>query len=90
MFLVETGLPTRYYIPPEDVRIAFLERSQKHSMCPYKGEASYWSLRVGQHFSEDAVWGYPRPLPESPRIAGHYCFYPEKVERLEVEGQAGD
>jgi uncharacterized protein (DUF427 family) len=87
LFLFETGLPTRYYIPPQDVRSAFFEPSAKHSTCPYKGEASYWSLRVKDSFSQDALWSYPAPLPECPRIKGHYCFYPEKVDRLEIEEQ---
>ncbi len=87
VFLFETGLPTRYYIPPEDVRMALLEPSSTHSICPYKGTASYWSLRVGERRAENAVWSYPDPLPECPRIKGYLCFYPEKVDRLEVEGE---
>lgn len=87
LFLFETGLPTRYYIPPQDVRTELLVPSRRTSICPYKGTASYWSLRVGDRFSEDAVWGYLEPLPECPRIKGYFCFYPEKVDRLEVEGE---
>jgi uncharacterized protein (DUF427 family) len=87
MFLFETGLPTRYYIPPQDVRMEFLTPSRRTSVCPYKGTASYWSVRVGDRISEDAVWGYPEPLPECPRIRGHFCFYPEKIDRLDVEGE---
>src|SRR5690606_7549524 len=85
LFLFETGLPPRYYIPPEDVRAEFLRPSARTSVCPYKGRASYWSLEVHGRVAQDAVWSYPRPLPECPRIAGYYCFDPEKVERLEVE-----
>jgi uncharacterized protein (DUF427 family) len=87
LFLFETGLPTRYYIPPKDVRVEFLAPSRRTSICPYKGTASYWSVRVGDRLSEDAVWAYPEPQPECPRIKGHFCFYPEKVDRLEVEGE---
>jgi uncharacterized protein (DUF427 family) len=87
LFLFETGLPTRYYIPPEDVLARFLEPSQRRSTCPYKGNASYWSLRVGDREARDAVWSYLDPLPDCPRIKGHLCFYPEKVDRLEVEGE---
>ena len=88
LFLFETGLPTRYYIPPEDVRAEFLAPSRKTSICPYKGQASYWSVRIGDRTSEDAVWAYLAPLPECPRITGHYCFYPEKIDKFEVEGDA--
>ena len=87
LFLFETGLPTCYYIPPEDVRYEPLEPSSTHSTCPYKGYASYWSLRTHDRFAQDAVWSYLHPLPECPRIKGHYCFYPEKIDRLAVEGE---
>ena len=87
LFLFETGLPTRFYIPPADVRMEFLTPSPTKSICPYKGTASYWSIRVGNRTVEDAVWSYLEPLPECPRIKGHLCFYPEKVDRLEVEGE---
>jgi uncharacterized protein (DUF427 family) len=87
LFLFETGLPTRYYIPPSDLRMDLLTPSRTTSICPYKGTASYWSVRVGDRIAEDAVWAYMEPLPECPRIKGHLCFYPDKVERLEVEGE---
>ena len=90
MLLFETGLPTRYYIPPGNVRTEFLSRSRTTSICPYKGQASYWSARVGERSVEDAAWSYLEPLPECPRIKGHICFYPERVDRLEVEGETAD
>jgi uncharacterized protein (DUF427 family) len=46
--LFETGLPVRYYIPKEDVRMDLLLPGKGHSRCPYKGEASYWSDKVGE------------------------------------------
>jgi uncharacterized protein (DUF427 family) len=87
LFLFETGLPTRYYIPPEDVRMELLTPSPTKSVCPYKGQASYWSARIGDRTVKDAAWVYPDPLPEWPRIKDHLCFYPEKVEQMEVEGE---
>lgn len=87
LFLFETGLPTRYYIPPEDVREELLEPSEKTSVCAYKGFASYWSLKVAERISKDAVWAYKDPLPEYPRIRGYFCFYPEKVDLISVEGE---
>jgi uncharacterized protein (DUF427 family) len=88
LFLFETGLPTRYYIPPQDVRMELLRPSASRSVCPYKGTASYWSIEGGGQRVEDAVWAYLEPLPECPRIRGHLCFYPEKVGGIEVEGEA--
>jgi uncharacterized protein (DUF427 family) len=70
------------------VRAEFLVTSRTTSVCPYKGQASYWSIRVGDRISPDAVWAYLAPLPECPRIKRHYCFYPEKIDQLEVEGEA--
>src|SRR6266571_22228 len=87
LFLFETGLPVRYYIPPADLRMDLLTPSRKTTVCPYKGNASYWSLRVGDRAGADAAWAYMDPLPECPRIKGHLAFYPEKVDRLEVEGE---
>jgi uncharacterized protein (DUF427 family) len=86
MFLFETGMPTRYYVPPRDVREDMLVPSRRRSVCPYKGFASYWSLKLGERFVEDAVWGYLDPLPDCPQIKGLYCFYPERVEAIEIEG----
>ncbi len=87
MFLFETGHPTRYYIPQQDVRMELLTRSDRTTVCPYKGTASHWSLRVSDRTAEDAVWAYLDPLPDCPRIAGYLCFYPEKVDWIEVEGK---
>ena len=83
--LYETGLPTRYYIPKLDVRMDLLEATRTVSHCPYKGDASYWSLRVGDTTYKDFVWAYQRPIPEIPKIENLLCFYNEKVD-LYVDG----
>jgi uncharacterized protein (DUF427 family) len=85
VLLYETGLPTRYYIPKQDVRMDLLEPTDTHTRCPYKGIASYWSLSVGDRKIEDVVWSYPSPIPESSRIENLLSFYPNKVE-LYVDG----
>lgn len=77
--LYETGLPVRYYLPPDDVAMELLERSDTSSGCPYKGTASYWSVRVGDRVIDDVAWAYLDPLHESERIAGHLCFYDDRV-----------
>jgi uncharacterized protein (DUF427 family) len=73
--LYETGIHTRFYLPKEDVR-GPLTPSATRSYCPYKGEASYWS--VGGH--EDIAWSYEQPLPDGPPIAGLVAFWDEKVD----------
>ena len=84
-FLFETGMPPRYYIPPEDVRIDLLVPTHTTSICPYKGTASYWSIEVGGRLAQDAVWAYTDPLPDAPPVGRLFCFYPEKVDNLDVE-----
>jgi uncharacterized protein (DUF427 family) len=83
--LFETGLPVRYYLPKLDVRMDLLEPTDSQTRCPYKGEASYWSIRAGGTVHKDLAWSYPRPLPESTRVAGLVAFYNEKVD-IEVDG----
>jgi uncharacterized protein (DUF427 family) len=84
--LFETGLPPRYYIPPEDVREEALYRSEKTTRCPYKGTASYWSVEAGGGRVEDLVWYYPDPIPEAAKIKGLLAFFNEKVD-LVVDGE---
>jgi uncharacterized protein (DUF427 family) len=84
--LFETGLPPRYYIPPEDVREVALVPSDKQTQCPYKGVASYWSVEAGRGREEDLVWYYPEPIPAAGKIKDHLCFFNEKVD-LEVDGE---
>jgi uncharacterized protein (DUF427 family) len=87
--LFETHLPPRYYLPLPDVRLDLLIPSSTTSHCPYKGTASYWSVKVDGQVYEDIVWCYRTPLPESQKIAGLVCFYNEKVDiRLDGELQA--
>ncbi len=85
--LDETGMPARYYIPPEDVRTALLEATSQRSTCPFKGEASYWSVKVGDEVYENVVWSYETPIPDAAGIAGLLCFYNERVD-LTVREQA--
>jgi uncharacterized protein (DUF427 family) len=86
VLLFETGLPTRYYIPKLDVRMDLLEATGTVTHCPYKGDAAYWSLRVGDKTYKDFVWSYPRPIPEIPKIENLMCFYNERVD-VYVDGK---
>lgn len=84
--LLETGLPTRYYLPKMDVRLDLLERNITHTACPYKGTADYWNVRTENGLEKAVVWGYERPIPEIPKIAGRLCFFDEKVD-VKVDGE---
>ena len=84
--LFEAGLPPRYYILEEDVRMELLEASEKTTQCPYKGVASYYSVEAGDGRVEDLVWYYPEPIPEAAKIEGLLAFFNERVD-LEVDGE---
>ncbi len=86
VLLDETGLPTRYYVPPQDVRTELLRPTKHETTCPFKGQASYWSAVLGDEVHEDIVWSYQTPIPEAAGIAGLLCFYTERVE-LTVDGE---
>jgi uncharacterized protein (DUF427 family) len=80
VLLAETGLPTRYYLHRDDVRTDLLRPTNFHTTCPFKGEASYWSLELGDEVFDGLVWGYETPIPGAEGIAGLLCFYPDRVE----------
>lgn len=84
--LFETGLPTRYYIPQEDIRMDLLTPTETHTACPYKGTASYWSIKASNQVYKDLVWGYLDPIPETPKIKGLLAFYNEKLD-IYVDGE---
>jgi uncharacterized protein (DUF427 family) len=87
LFLFETGMPTRYYIPKSDVRMDLLRQSPSRTQCPYKGTASYWSAVLEARTLSDLAWCYEDPLPECPRIKGLISFYAEKLDSLTVDGR---
>ena len=82
--LEETGLPPRYYLPREDVRTGLLRPTSSTTTCPFKGEASYWSVEIGGQVRDDLVWSYENPIPAAAGIAGLMCFYTEQGAELTV------
>jgi uncharacterized protein (DUF427 family) len=78
--LAEHTYPPVVYVPREDVDMTALARTPSHTTCPYKGEASYYSLRADGETEKDAVWTYETPLPGVAEIKDHLAFYPNKVE----------
>lgn len=83
----ETSLPTRYYIPREDVRAERLSPTEKVTHCPYKGEAAYWSVSTGDVVLDDVAWGYAEPLSEAAAVRDHLSFLGAGIE-IEVEHPA--
>jgi uncharacterized protein (DUF427 family) len=85
--LFETNHPVRYYISQQDARMDMLVPSATKSRCPYKGAASYWSIRSGDQLFDDMVWGYMDPIPECPKIKGLLCFFQERGADIYVDGE---
>ncbi|MFQ5937194.1 MAG: DUF427 domain-containing protein [Acidiferrobacterales bacterium] len=81
--LFETGLPTRFYIPRQDVCMGLLGQSDTVTHCPYKGEAHYYSVTIGDTVRKDIVWYYRYPVPECTKIQDLLCFFNEKVDIYE-------
>ena len=82
--LYETMLPVRYYIPPADVRLDLLEESPKRTVCPYKGQASYWSYPESAE-GRNLAWSYDRRYRDAAQIHGLISFFNERLD-LTVDG----
>ncbi|WP_243370446.1 DUF427 domain-containing protein [Microvirga solisilvae] len=81
--LKEATLPPVQYIPREDVRMDLLDSTDHISHCPYKGDASYFTVSGGGLVRENAAWSYENPSPSVAGIKEHIAFYPEKVDDIE-------
>ena len=68
------------YMPREDADMSAFEPTPRHTHCPFKGEASYFTLKAEGREAQNAVWSYEAPIPEAAPIAGHLAFYPDQVE----------
>jgi len=84
--LHETGLMPRYYLPREDVRMERLVATDLQTTCPFKGDAEYWSARIGDRELTGVAWSYPEPIEGREDIAGLVCFFNERVDELTVDG----
>ena len=74
-----------HYFPRGTVNDDYLIPSDLQSRCPYKGQAAYWSVKIGDQVHTNIIWGYPDPIPENPKIRGLVCFFNERVD-LYVDG----
>jgi uncharacterized protein (DUF427 family) len=85
--LFETRHLPVYYLPRSDVRTDLFAPTEHHTFCPYKGTASYWTIRVGDKASENAVWGYPEPYDEVDAIKDFVAFYWDRVDHWYEEDE---
>ncbi len=82
--LKEASYPAVQYIPREDADAGLLQRSDHASYCPYKGEASYFSLPSGGERSVNAIWTYEQPHDAVAAIRDHLAFYPDRIDAIEI------
>ncbi len=73
-----------YYLPRGDIRMDALTATAHETYCPFKGTASYWSIKTANGTLENAVWSYQDPLPEVTGIHGFLAFYADKVDEIRV------
>ena len=88
MLLFETMLPTRFYLPREDVK-AELTPTSTHTYCAYKGQASYWSVSAGGRTLTDVAWTYNEPLHDAAEVRGLVAFFNERVDVV-LDGERQD
>jgi uncharacterized protein (DUF427 family) len=87
LLLSESGHQPIYYFPPEDVRADVLEPSDRHTRCPKKGEASYFTIRVGDQVVENGAWYYPEPLEGAEPLKGLIAFYFDRMDHWYEEDE---
>ena len=85
VMLFETFLPTRYYLPREDVQMDLLEHTDTRTACAYKGYASYWSANVDGTVVGDVAWSYEDPHNYAEAVKGMICFFNERVD-VSIDG----
>ena len=78
--LHEGGLLPAYYFPEDDVKMERLEPTEHSTRCPYKGDARYWTVRVGDRAAENAAWSYPHPIDGALPLAGYLAFFWGKLD----------
>jgi uncharacterized protein (DUF427 family) len=81
--LREAAYPPVQYIPREDAKMDLLKPTSHATHCPYKGDASYFSIQAGDRTAENAVWSYQQPFPAMAEIAGCLAFYPNRIDKIE-------
>lgn len=81
--LQEATYPPVLYIPRKDVDMARLERTTHTTYCPYKGDASYYSIQAAGERGKNAVWTYETPYAAVAAIETHLALYPDRVDSIE-------
>jgi len=85
--VLETSHPPTYFVHPDHVHAAALDRAVGQSMCEWKGTARYWTVRAGDRVAERVAWSYPSPTPAFESIRDHLAFYAGPMDRCTVDGE---
>ncbi len=87
--LQESTYPAVQYVPLADIDPALLKRTETSTYCPYKGDASYYTLTLPDGELTDVLWTYEKPYEAVEAIAGHAAFYTDRVEMVVIDEAAG-
>lgn len=93
--VLETSHPPAYYIPQEDVKMAYLNRTSRRTFCEFKGAATYYTITVGDKQETNVAWSYDSPTPDFKPITGYIAVYPGRMDACyvddeQVKAQEGD
>ena len=81
--LKEASYKPALYVPRADTDMSLLAPTNRHTHCPYKGDATYFTISVDGHSAENAVWSYEQPYPAMAEIKEYLAFYPDRVDKIE-------
>ena len=84
---LETSHPPSWYLPPADLTLDLLRRSERRSFYEWKGHAIYWHLAIGDELLQDVTWSYPEPTPAFTALRDHVAFYAGPLNRCTVDGE---
>jgi uncharacterized protein (DUF427 family) len=85
--VLETSHPPVYYLPPQDIKVEYLQATAEKSFCEWKGLAEYYTITVGDQQVINAAWYYPEPTPEFQAIKNYLAFYPAKMTACYADGE---
>jgi uncharacterized protein (DUF427 family) len=93
--ILETSHPPTYYIPPEDIEMDYLAKTNRRTMCEFKGAATYWTVKVGDKEAVNVAWCYETPTNTYAEAKGYISFYASKMDACfvddeQVQAQEGD
>ncbi len=85
--VLETSHPPSYYLPPADLRMEYFSATPRATFCEFKGQASYYTIVVGDRSEVNVAWYYPRPSHGYEALAGYVALYPSRMDACYVDGE---